>query len=133
MNLSNILAISELNGLFRMQANRNNGLIVEDLANGKTKFVSARKHQFSPLESISIYTIEDSVGLSVVFDSILDKASTLPIPEKAASDKELRTYFGEIVPNYDEYRVHIKDIKKLLKWYNFLNERNLLIPSEEEE
>jgi hypothetical protein len=46
MNLENLVAVSGMSGIFRIAANRNNGLIVEDLITGKKKFASARKHQF---------------------------------------------------------------------------------------
>ncbi len=51
-----------------MAANRGNGLIIEDLASGKKRFASARKHQFTPLESIGIYTDDgDTTELKNVF------------------------------------------------------------------
>ena len=39
---------------------------------------------------------------------------------KKASAKELRKYFTEVLPNFDQDRVHDSDIKKLLQWYNIL-------------
>ena len=34
--------------------------------------------------------------------------------------KELRTYFAEVLPDFDRERVYPSDIKKLLTWYNIL-------------
>jgi hypothetical protein len=31
-----------------------------------------------------------------------------------------------VLPNYDRERVHAADIKKLIKWFNFLHSRDLL-------
>ena len=31
-----------------------------------------------------------------------------------------RAYFKEVLPEFDEDRVHDSDIKKLLQWYNIL-------------
>ena len=32
----------------------------------------------------------------------------------------MRDYFAEVLPNFDQERVHDSDIKKLLQWYNIL-------------
>jgi hypothetical protein len=64
MNLKDLIAVSGLPGLFKVAANRSNGLIIEEVDSGKKRFASVRKHQFTPLESIAIYTVEDSVELS---------------------------------------------------------------------
>jgi hypothetical protein len=60
MELENFVVVTGLSGVYKMAANRSNGLIVEDLDSGKKRFVSARQHQFTPLESIAIYTLNDS-------------------------------------------------------------------------
>ena len=63
MSKKELIAISGVPGLYKMVGNRSNGLIVEDLDTGKRKFVSMRKHQFSPLETIAIFTYTDSIPL----------------------------------------------------------------------
>ena len=60
MNLENIVAVSGMPGLYRMAGSRSNGLIIEDFDTGKKRFASIRKHQFTPLESVSIYTLADT-------------------------------------------------------------------------
>jgi hypothetical protein len=49
---------------------------------------------------------------------------------KAISHKEdnatLSAYFREVLPEYDEERVYASDIKKILNWYNMLQERGLV-------
>ncbi|RMG78098.1 MAG: hypothetical protein D6714_18705, partial [Bacteroidetes bacterium] len=127
MNLKDLVAVSGLPGIYRMAANRNNGLIVEDFDSGKHKFVSARKHQFTPLETIGIYTDnDDTVELKVVFRSMLEQIETNPPVAPNESSAKLREYFAKILPNYDPDKVHTGDIKKLIKWFTFLNDRNLL-------
>lgn len=123
-----IVAVTGMSGLFRVAANRPNGLIVEDLSSGQRKFAPSRTHQFSLLASIGIYTEEGTEDLRAVFGRI--RKSELAKPEAAAADKELRSWFKQILPEHDEDRVRISDIRKLLKWYVFLEERDLL-PSEE--
>lgn len=43
------------------------------------------------------------------------------------------TYFGEIVPEYDKDRVYVSDMRKIIQWYNLLNEKGYLKFQEEEE
>ena len=79
MNLKDLVAVSGMPGIYRMAANRNNGLIIEDLDTGKRKFAPARKHQFTPLESIAIFTMEqDSIELGKVFQNMLDQLDDNP-------------------------------------------------------
>ena len=132
MNLEKLIAVSGLPGLYRMAANRNNGLILEDLTTGKKKFASARKHQFTPLESIAIFTDDgDSTELKNVFQSMLSKQDSLPVAKANAGPDELHEYFSTILPNYDRDRVYTSDIKKVIKWFTFLKDRELLNTSEE--
>ena len=37
-----------------------------------------------------------------------------------------------ILPEFDRDRVSVSDIRKVIKWFNFLNERDLLSLNEEE-
>ncbi len=143
MNLEKLVAVSGMSGLYRIVANRNNGLIVEDLQEGKRKFASARKHQFTPLESIAIFTDDgDSTELKNVFGKMLEQQEDNPPVDPNAPAEQLQEYFADVLPNYDRDRVFTGDIKKIIKWFNFLNEQGLLqaetgeqggAPPEEEE
>ena len=135
MNLKEFVAVSGLPGLYRMAANRSNGLIVADLDSGKRRFASSRKHQFTPLESIAIFTDDDdSVELAKVFTRMQEQLEDNPIPTGNAKGEALREYFTDVLPDHDRDRVHISDIKKVIKWYSFLEKRDLLnLPLDEEE
>lgn len=127
MNLENLVSVSGLPGIYRMAANRSNGLIIEDLVTGKKRFASARKHQFTPLESIAIFTDDgDSVELKEVFKAMLEQIESNPPAKPNGSPEDLHEYFAEVLPNYDKDRVYTSDIKKVIKWFNHLNEQNLL-------
>ena len=131
MNLENLVAVSGLPGIFKMAANRNNGLIIEDLDTGKKRFASVRKHQFTPLESIAIYTDDgDSTEITNVFRNMLDQYDDNPPIDAKSSQNELFEYFADVLPNYDKDRVHAGDVKKLIKWFKFLHERNLLVDTQ---
>jgi len=133
MNLENILAVTGMPGLYRLITTRNNGLIIEDFVSGKRTFISLRKHQFTPLESVGIYTYTDVVDLPDVFQKIQSSKASVPDISAAASD--YHKFLREVLPEYDEDRVYLSDIKKLAKWYTFLDAQNLLVSttSDEEE
>ena len=129
MNLENIVAVSGMSGLYKMAGSRNNGLIIEDFDTGKRRFASIRKHQFTPLESVSIYTITDTAPLADVFKKMLD-ASNIPDPKTDALS--LQEFFEGILPDYDEDKVLTSDIRKIIKWFTFLRDRKALHSEEEE-
>ena len=126
MPLENLVVVSGMPGVYRMVTNRGNGLIVEDLDNGKKRFAPARKHQFTPLESIAIYTVMDSVPLDTVFQKMLAQTGDNPPVSAKASATEINEYFTKILPDFDRGRVHVSDIKKVIKWFNFLSDRKLI-------
>lgn len=127
MNLKDLAVISGFPGVQRIVATRNNGVMAEDIDSGKVRFATARKHQISPLESISIFTADnDAVELGKVFQTMMDKEAESPLPAANASSTELRDYFLKVLPNHDQSLVHISDIKKIIRWFLFLNERGFL-------
>ena len=133
MNISDIVSVSGLGGLYRVAGNRSNGMIIEDLDSGKKRFVSARKHQFSPLESIGIYVQNgETLPIAKVFERMREQANDNPPPTGKVDNKVYREYFLDVLPDHDEDRVKINDIKKLSKWYGYLNERGYLDAEAEE-
>ncbi len=135
MNLEKLVAVSGRPGIFKMAANRQNGLIIEDLDNGKKFFAPSRKHQFTPLESISIYTNneESTAELKMVFSNMLSQFDDNPPVSVKSNSSDIKSYFSKILPDFDQDKVLVSDIKKLIKWFNFLNERSLLELSAVEE
>lgn len=121
MKLDNIIAVSGMPGLQKLLATRNNGLLIESFENGKRQFVSVRKHQFTPLVSIGIYTYTDTTPIDEIFKKIHGIQETDPIPDPNDKADSLRAWFKTIVPDHDEDKVHINDIRKVIKWYNFLS------------
>jgi hypothetical protein len=133
MSLESVLSISGLPGLFKLVGNRSNGLLVQGLDDQKILFASSRKHRFTPLETIAIYTIEDSTPIGEVFKKMLSLEEAGKIGDPQAGSEVLRAYFREVLPDYDELKVHDKDIRKVLKWFSLLKEKKLLDLSSEEE
>lgn len=122
MKLENIVSVSGLGGLFKLLGTRTNGLLIESFETGKRQFVSIRKHQFTPLVSIGIYTYNDVINLDEVLKKVQDYEAHTPLPSLDEKSDDLRTWFRSIVPDHDEDRVHISDIRKVIKWYTFLGE-----------
>lgn len=122
MKLENIIAVSGLPGLYKLLATRSNGLLIESFENNKRQFVSARKHQFTPLVSIGIYTYTDVAGLDDVLRKVDASITDQPIPEPNDKADTLRAWFKTIIADHDEDRVHINDIRKLIRWYAFLKQ-----------
>ena len=123
--LRRILSIAGRPGLFKLASQGKNMLIVEELASGKKTPAYATEKIIS-LNDIAIYTDEGEVSLASVFDSIKKKengAATSVKPSNGAD--QMRTYFGEVLPNFDRSRVHVSDIKKIMVWYNLLVGANL--------
>ena len=133
MKLEDIIAVSGMPGLYKMAGSRPNGIIVEDLDTGKRKFVPSRKHQFSPLETISIFTLNDTEGLVDVLRKMHTLKDEIELVSPNASNEELRAYFLKVLPDHDPSRVFTRDIKKMVKWYEFLASRDLFAQASDEE
>lgn len=118
--LKGILCISGRPGLFKLVNPGKNMLIVESLMTGKRTPAYAHDKVIS-LADISIYTIEDDIPLGDVLEAVKTKMDGKPVDVKGlGSDANVRSFFGEILPEFDQERVYTNDIKKLLNWYNQL-------------
>ena len=125
MNLEGIIAITGKAGLFKVKSQGKNAVIVENISDKKRMPITAR-HQANTLEEIGIYTDEDTKPLSEIFDSIAIKENAKQSISHKTAKNELIVYFLEILPNFDEERVYISDIKKVIQWYNTLQTAGLI-------
>ncbi|MGD9930192.1 MAG: DUF5606 domain-containing protein [Mangrovibacterium sp.] len=127
--LKGILAISGQPGLFKLVAEAKNSIIVESLLTGK-RMPAYATSKVSSLEDIAIFTQTGEVALKEVFKKMMEKENGNEIAKKD-SGNELKAYFQEILPEYDQNRVYTSDMKKVIQWYNLLQKHNLLIVEEE--
>jgi len=129
--LKKILSISGKPGLFKLVSSSNSNLIVESLIDGK-RFPAYASAQIIALDDIAIYTESEDMPLREVFKLISDKTNG----EKAISHKEsanaIKAYMEEVLPEYDQDRVYVSDMKKLFQWFNILQDKGLLNFEEEE-
>lgn len=130
--LKGILAVSGHSGLFKLVAESKNSIIVESLDTGKRMPVYSTA-KVSALEDIAIYTYEGDIPLKEVFKAISDKEEGGEALSPKSSGEELKAYFEEVVPEFDKDRVYVSDIKKVLLWYNSLQQKEMLDFSELEE
>jgi hypothetical protein len=121
--LKGILAISGKPGLFKLITNAKNSIIVESLVDGK-RMPAYATSKISSLEDISIFTLDGDVKLADVFAAIFEKE--LNVNTKKASSKELKDVFKRALPDFDEDRVYVSDIKKVFAWYNLLKEKEVI-------
>lgn len=133
MEFKDITAISGMGGLFAMVHARPDGMVVKHLDSNRTQFVSNRIHTFSPLDKIGIFSGGDTVDLLEVMLLMLkdETEDNGKIPDAKGSSKEQKDYFRRILPEYEEERVYVSDIKKAIKWYKILKEHDLIHPAKE--
>lgn len=125
MNLAEIVSITGLPGLYKVAAQRADGLIVTSLVDNKTQFVSGRSHQFSTLDNITMYTTDEPIPLKDVLASIKKNEATVAVPD-GKDDAQLKAWMEKVLPTYDKEKVYVSDMRKLAKWYNLLNAKNLI-------
>ena len=126
MELDKILSIAKKPGLYKLIAQSRGEFIAESLLDQKRISVSITSN-VSLLSEIAIYTLAEELPLKEVFLKVFEKenggqASTSP---KASKD-DLEAYFFSVLPDYDEDRVYPSDIKKIISWYNLLQQHKLL-------
>ena len=141
MSLEKVLSISGKPGLYKLITQTRGGFVAESLIDKKRMSVSLQNN-VSVLSEIAIYTLTEEVPLKDVFKKIKDKESggKTSVKPKDSKDK-LEEYFFGVLPDYDEDRVYASDIKKVVQWYNLLQEHDMLgfldddsnIESDEEE
>lgn len=133
MNLAGIIAISGKPGLYKVVKQGKNNLFVQALDSDKiTPAYSSDK--ISALEDISIYTYSEDIPLIELFQLIAEKSNYEATLSHKEDKKKLESFFEEIVPNYDKERVYFSDIKKIIQWYNQLQNIGILVkPTETKE
>lgn len=117
MSFDKIISIPGLPGLFMMVAQmRNGGFVVESLADGRRQPVSSMQ-RIIMLKDIAVYTVDEDIPLYDVFKRMKEnEALALSVAAKA-EPSDLKNTLKQIVPEFDEERVHASDIRKIFQWY----------------
>ena len=125
MNLEGIINVAGKSGLYKVVSKGNKTVIVESFIDGKRSPLYS-DNQANMLEEIGIYTYDDTKPLSEIFDDIAKKEKGEQSINHKSSTKQLTIYFREILKDYDEERVYISDIKKVIQWYNAMQKKGLI-------
>jgi hypothetical protein len=129
--LKEILSVSGKPGLYKMISNSTHLIVVESLEDGK-RFPVYTGTKTVALKDLSIYTTGEDMLLNDVFKRISEKANGGHALSHKESDAAVLRYIEEIIPEFDRDRVYISDMRKIIKWYNLLLDKNLLVLEEEQ-
>ena len=109
-----------------MIAQTRTGVIATALTDQK-KIVTNLGQQINVLSEIRVFGLKDEMPLGDIFERMfqLEKGQPARVKPKSSKD-ELEAYFFEVFQDYDEDRVYVSDIKKIIQWYNLLLDSNEL-------
>jgi hypothetical protein len=124
MELKDIASISGKSGLFKILKPGKGGVILESMDEAKTKLVVGATQRLSVLSEISIYTTtkEGTVQLLEVLQTIKKKLGSEIGVTPESDNAKLKSFLKSVLPEFDEDRVYVSDIKKLVKWYGILTQ-----------
>lgn len=119
MNFKDIAAVAGKPGLYRIVSPTRSGVVLEALDEKKTKLVAGMSMRVSVLNDISIYTLteEGAEPLESVMKKIDANYQGDTGVDASATDAELRAFLKSVLPEFDQDRVYVSDIKKLNAWY----------------
>lgn len=119
MNFKDIASVAGKPGLYKIIKPTRSGVILEALDEKKSKLVAGMSMRVSVLSDISIYTLteEGAAPLESVMKKIDATYQGDTGIDVTASDAELRAFLKSVLPEFDQDRVYVSDIKKLNTWY----------------
>ena len=130
MEYNKIVSVTGLPGLFELINTKSDGAVVRSLDDKTTRFASSRIHNFSHVETIEVYTVNDNVNLAEVFQAMEKKSGSLP---DTKDNSAIRKYFEQVYGDIDFERVYNSDLKKMIKWFEVLKKNNVEIKLSEPE
>lgn len=130
MDYTRIVAVTGLPGLYEVISSKTDGAVVRSLEDKNTRFVSSRIHNLSHLESIEVYTTRENVTLADVFNAMKTAKGTMP---DVKDNKALKSYFEKVYPDLDFERVYASDLKKMVKWFEVLEQNEVDYSAKPEE
>lgn len=119
MSLTKVISIAGKPGLYEILGQTKGGFITKSLVDEKKTPVK-NTQSVSVLSDIGIYTNETEAPLGEVFLAINKKFEGKEAISHKAPSNELIALFSEVLPEYDEDRVYVSNIKKIVQWYNIL-------------
>ncbi|MDR2414943.1 MAG: DUF5606 domain-containing protein [Odoribacteraceae bacterium] len=134
--LKDILSIPGRPGLYKKVSETPRAIIVESLQDGK-RSLSYTNTRSMFLVDVSLYAEPENVPLETIFKRVFEQENGGKAISHKERDNVIIDYMEKIIPGYDQDRVYPSDMKKILQWYNILQEKNMLhfpeeTPGEEE-
>jgi len=131
INLDKIIAISGTPGLYKVISQGTKGVIVENIIDKKRTIVLKNIKIYS-LDSIRIYVQDGEKPIEQAMYNLFETLDGKPAPHhKRSSDEEIKQLFEKAINDYDRKNVSINNMRKLIQWYNTLQQANLLEVVEE--
>ena len=103
--METILSIAGKPGLYKLVSRGKMNLIVESIDDVHRRMPAFSTDRVTSLGDIAMYTDADDIPLWEVLTKVGEKEGLK---------------VTEVLPNFDQDRVHDSDIKKLLQWYDIL-------------
>jgi len=122
MKFDELASVAGKGGLFKVLKPSKAGVILESLDAKKQKLVVGADARVSILSEISIYTTtaDGATPLIDVMRTIQAEFEGDTGLDKNSDGDELKSFLKHVLPEYDEDRVYVSDIKKLVTWYNLI-------------
>lgn len=124
MEFREIATVAGKPGLYKILKPSRSGVILESMDDKKAKLVVGGSHRVSILSEISIYTLteEGAVPLEDVMRTIEEEFQGDTGLAADADNDEYHAFLKHVLPEYDESRVYVSDIKKLISWYKVIRQ-----------
>ena len=131
MDLRNIYHAIGKPGLFELISTNKSGAIIESLID-KKRIQMFASDKLTSVKDVSLFTTGEDVPLEEVFKAIYIKENGGKCIDPKSDNTALKNYMKEVLPEYDQDRVYVSDMKKLFSWYNLLVSENKLDFSDDE-
>ena len=129
-DLKHVLAIAGRPGLYQLIASTRTGLVAEPLGGGPRVSASARQ-QVHVLDEMALYTIEGERPLREVLAAVGEVLKGQESVPHNADSALVMAEFAKLVPDYDDSRVYVSDMRKFFQWYNALVRHNFFAAGSE--
>jgi len=121
VNWKSLVQVAGKPGLYRVLSTSRSGFFMESLNEpGKRMFFSAST-RLSSLGDVMLLTTGGEKSLAETYERMWGEGySPAPIDPHKANEEEIRALYARVVPDYDVARVYLSDMRKVLRWYEWL-------------
>ncbi|MDX2245449.1 MAG: DUF5606 domain-containing protein [Bacteroidia bacterium] len=133
VEIKDVVALAGAPGLHKILKADEKAIVIESMDDRKKRQLIKGSMVVTKLMDVSIYTDDDSEPLVNVLKNIREKYTEgLPVNKLSGKD-ELMNFLGEVLPNYDREKVYPSNVKKLVAWYEILEQFSVNLDVKTEE